>query len=71
MFNNIGMTDRLIRLILASVLLYFGLLAYGGSTLGIGLTMVGAVMAISGLAGSCILYGLFGISTRQQNLQNN
>ena len=71
MFNNIGMTDRLIRLILASVLLYCGLLAYGGSTLGIGLTIGGAVMAISGLAGSCMLYGLFGISTRQQNLQNN
>lgn len=69
MFNNVGTVDRIIRLILASVLAYFGLLVYSGSALGIGLTIAGAVMAISALAGSCMLYGLFGINTRnpQQN----
>ncbi len=71
MFNNVGTVDRLIRLVLASALFYFGLLVYSGSALGIGLTMVGAVMAISSLAGSCLLYGLFGINTRQQNPQGN
>ena len=71
MFNNVGTVDRLIRLILASALFYFGLLVYGGSTLGIGLTIGGAVMAISGLAGSCMLYGLFGINTRKQTPQSN
>ncbi len=71
MFNNVGAVDRLIRLVLASALFYFGLLVYSGSALGIGLTMVGAVMAISGLAGSCMLYGLFGINTRKQNPQSN
>ncbi|MBE9044011.1 DUF2892 domain-containing protein [Pleurocapsales cyanobacterium LEGE 10410] len=69
MFNNVGTVDRIIRLILASVLAYFGLLVYSGSALGIGLTIAGAVMAISALAASCMLYGLFGINTRnpQQN----
>jgi hypothetical protein len=69
MFNNVGTVDRIIRLILARVLAYFGLLVYSGSALGIGLTIAGAVMAISALAGSCMLYGLFGINTRnsQQN----
>ena len=69
MFNNVGTVDRIIRLILASVLAYFGLLVYSGSALGIGLTIAAAVMAISALAGSCMLYGLFGINTRnpQQN----
>jgi hypothetical protein len=69
MFNNVGTVDRIIRLILASALAYFGLLVYSGSALGIGLTIAAAVLAISGLAGSCLLYGLFGINTRnpQQN----
>ncbi|MDJ0633785.1 MAG: DUF2892 domain-containing protein [Xenococcaceae cyanobacterium MO_188.B29] len=69
MFNNVGTIDRLIRLVLASALFYFGLLVYSGSTLGIGLIVTGAVMAISGLAGSCLLYGLLGINTRKQNPQ--
>jgi hypothetical protein len=69
MFNNVGTVDRLIRLILASTLAYFGLLIYSGSALGIGLTIAAVVLAISALAGSCLLYGLFGIDTRnsQQN----
>ncbi|MDJ0649759.1 MAG: DUF2892 domain-containing protein [Xenococcaceae cyanobacterium MO_188.B19] len=69
MFNNVGTIDRVIRLVVASVLFYVGLAVYGGSTLGIGLTFVGAVIAISSLAGSCMLYGLLGINTRKQNPQ--
>ncbi|MGK7952582.1 MAG: DUF2892 domain-containing protein [Xenococcaceae cyanobacterium] len=69
MFNNLGTVDRIIRLVLAIALAYFGLLIYSGSALGIGLTIAAAVLAISALAGSCMLYGLFGINTRkpQQN----
>lgn len=65
MFNNVGAIDRFIRLVLASALFYFGLFVYSSSTLGIGLTIAGAVMAITGLAGSCLLYSLFGIDTRK------
>ncbi len=69
MFNNVGTVERIIRLIIASILAYFGLLIYSSSALGIGLTIAGTVLAISALAGSCMLYGLFGINTRnpQQN----
>jgi uncharacterized membrane protein YgdD (TMEM256/DUF423 family) len=69
MFNNIGTIDRLIRLILASVFFYLGLLTYSGSALGIGLTIVAIVLTATALAGSCLLYGLLGINTRnpQQN----
>ena len=69
MFNNVGTVDRIIRLVLASALAYFGLIIYSGSALGIGLTIAGAVLAITALVGSCMLYGLFGINTRnpQQN----
>ncbi|MBE9168457.1 DUF2892 domain-containing protein [Pleurocapsales cyanobacterium LEGE 06147] len=66
MFNNLGTIDRLIRLILGSVLAYFGLLVYSGSALGISLTIGAVVLVISALAGSCLLYGLFGINTRKQ-----
>jgi Protein of unknown function (DUF2892) len=66
MFNNVGTSDRIIRLLLAAVLLYIGLSVYSSTALGIGLTLVGAVLALSGLAGSCFLYGLLGINTRKQ-----
>lgn len=69
MFNNVGTLDRLIRLVLASTLAYFGLLVYSGSAVGISLTIAAAVLAISALAGSCMLYGLLGINTR--NPQEN
>ncbi|GAB4237415.1 MAG: hypothetical protein Kow0049_23160 [Stanieria sp.] len=66
MLNNLGTSDRLIRIILGLLLAALGLLVYSGTALGIGLTIVGAVLGISGLAGSCLLYGLFGINTRRQ-----
>ncbi len=71
MFNNVGTIDRLIRLILAVGLAYFGLVVYSGSTLGIVLTIVAAVSALTALAGSCMLYGLLGINTRKENPQQN
>ena len=64
MFNNVGTVDRIIRILLATALAYFGLLIYSGSALGIGLTIAAAVLAISAVAGSCLLCGLFGINTR-------
>jgi uncharacterized membrane protein YgdD (TMEM256/DUF423 family) len=69
MFNNVGTVDRIIRILLATALAYFGLIIYSGSALGIGLTIAGVVLAITALAGSCMLYGLLGINTRkpQQN----
>ncbi len=69
MFNNVGTVDRIVRILLATALAYFGLIIYSGSALGIGLTIAAAVLAISALAGSCMLYGLLGINTRkpQQN----
>lgn len=47
MFNNLGTSDRIIRLILAAVLAYLGLSVYGGSALGIGFTIAAAVLAIT------------------------
>lgn len=67
MFNNVGIVDRLLRSLIAVVLLYFGLLVYAGSTLGIVLDIAGGIALLTGIFGSCGLYGLLGINTRKPN----
>jgi hypothetical protein len=67
MFNNVGLIDRIIRLSLGSLLLYLGLAVYGGSALGIGLALAGAVAVLTGMLGTCALYGLLGINTRNSD----
>ncbi|ESA34199.1 membrane protein [Leptolyngbya sp. Heron Island J] len=67
MFNNVGTVDRLLRLLVAIGSLYFGLTVYAGSTLGMVLDIVGSVALLSGVFGSCALYGLLGINTRKTN----
>ncbi|MEA5599182.1 DUF2892 domain-containing protein [Rivularia sp. UHCC 0363] len=67
MFNNVGTTDRLLRLVAAAVLLYLGLQTYAGSALGIGLDVVGGLALLTSLIGSCALYGLLGLNTRKSN----
>jgi hypothetical protein len=70
MFNNVGTIDRVVRLLLGGGLLYLGLSTYAGSALGIGLDVVGAVAALTGLAGSCALYGVLGLNTRKSDQQS-
>jgi hypothetical protein len=65
MKTNVGSIDRLIRLLLASVLFYLGLFLYSGSTLGIGLVIAGGVLLVTALVGFCGLYRLLGIHTNQ------
>lgn len=69
MKTNVGTLDRVIRLGLASVLLYLGLFLYGGSALGIGLVAAGGVSLATGLVGFCGLYSLLGIHTSQTREQ--
>ena len=61
---NVGSFDRLLRLVLASVLLYLGLFLYGGKGLGIGFVVAGIVLLVTDLVGFCGLYRLLGIRTR-------
>jgi len=69
MKTNVGSLDRLIRLLLASVLFYLGLFLYNNSTLGVGLVVIGGVLLITALIGFCGLYRLLGIHTGQTNEQ--
>jgi len=65
MVGNVGGIDRILRLLVAIALLYLGLQVYADSALGIGLDVVGAIAAFSGLFGFCGLYSLLGINTRK------
>jgi hypothetical protein len=63
MNTNVGVIDRLIRLLLASVMFYLGLFLYNGTALGTGLVVAGGVLLVTALVGFCGLYRLLGIQT--------
>lgn len=67
MQTNLGLLDRLIRVLLAAVLLYLGFFLYNGSALGIGLLIAGSILLVTALVGFCGLYRLLGIHTNQPN----
>lgn len=69
METNVGWLDRLLRLLVASVLFYLGLFLYSGSPLGMGLVVAGVVLLLTALVGFCGLYRLLGIHTNQPNAQ--
>ncbi len=63
MKKNVGLADRMIRLIIAAVLLvlYFTGTVSGG--LAIGALVVAATMALTSFFSFCPLYSLLGLST--------
>ena len=67
MNTNVGVIDRLIRLLLASVMFYLGLFLYNGTALGTGLVVAGGVLLVTALVGFCGLYRLLGIQTSPSN----
>ncbi|MGB3511480.1 MAG: DUF2892 domain-containing protein [Microcoleaceae cyanobacterium] len=63
MKKNIGVIERVIRIVIAGGLLYFSLVVYQGSAVGIGLAIISIVPLMTGLLGNCPLYNLLGMST--------
>ena len=63
MKNNMGLTDRIVRVIIAAIIgiLYFSGMLSG--TLGIVLMVVAAVFVLTSLLGFCPLYSPFGLNT--------
>lgn len=70
MKKNIGSTDRIIRLVLASVLalLWFQNIVTG--TLGIIAVVLAAVLVLTSFISFCPLYKLFGISSSSTTKPN-
>ncbi len=63
MKNNMGLTDRIVRVIIAAII---GILYFSGvlsGTLGIVLLVIAAVFVLTSLVSFCPLYAPFGINT--------
>jgi hypothetical protein len=68
MENNIGATDRVVRIAVGIALAAVGLASLGdllgfGVTVGAALTLVGLVLVGTGFARVCLLYRLLGVDT--------
>ncbi len=61
--KNVGLIDRIIRIILGVVLIYVGWVVWENNIAGIILDIVGIILIITGIAGYCWLYKLLGIKT--------
>lgn len=64
MTRNEGQIDRIARVILGIALLIIGFAVIGGTGGNI-LGLVGLVPLLTGLAGSCPVYSLFGLTTNK------
>jgi hypothetical protein len=63
MGKNEGVVDRALRITIAMVALVAGLALGVGSTVGIVLLVVAAIMFLTGVVGFCPLYTIFRINT--------
>ena len=68
MVHNVGSGDRIVRIVVAvaaiGIAAAAGAYAVGfGSTIGIVLLVVAAIMAVTAAVGSCPLYRLVGVNT--------
>jgi hypothetical protein len=66
MKQNIGIIDRIIRVLLA-ILLFYGAMAWVTSSwLRITMSVVGGILLVTSVTGFCALYKLFRFSTTKQ-----
>ncbi len=61
--RNVGMTDRLVRVVLGIILLGLFVLNYIPSPWSYLTAFIGLVLLITGAVGTCGLYSILGIST--------
>lgn len=65
MKKNMGSADRIIRLIIAAIIVTLYILNVISGTLGIVLIVVAGIFVLTSLISTCPLYLPFGISTRK------
>lgn len=68
MKKNMGLADRLIRLLVAVVIAALYLLNVITGPVALVLLVLAAIFALTSLAGNCPLYSLFGINTCSRKL---
>ena len=57
--------DRVVRVVLGTVLLYLGLAGVVAGGWGIVLDVLGVILVVTGLVGFCPLYAIFKLSTKK------
>lgn len=62
---NEGTWDRVIRVVAAIVLAYFGWITWPGAA-SVVLFVIGAIALFTGVVGWCALYSLIGVSTKRK-----
>ncbi len=70
MKQNIGNTDRIVRIVLAALLAVGAWLVGFGSIGGVILLALAVVMLVTSALGFCPLYAPFGLSTKPRPSQN-
>lgn len=70
MKKNMGIADRIIRLLVAAVFVYLYYSGIVAGTGGIILLVIGIVFLLTSLVGLCPLYALFGINSCQIRKQH-
>ncbi len=65
MKDNMGMLDRVLRVLVAAGIAYFYFTGKIDGPLGAGLLVLAGVFVLTSLIGTCPLYLPFGISTRK------
>jgi hypothetical protein len=70
MKQNIGGTDRIVRIVLGVLLTVGAWMAGFGTVGGIILLVLAAVMLVTSAVGFCPLYAPFGFSTKPRPAQN-
>lgn len=63
--KNVGTIDGLIRIVMGLGMVAAGWMVGATQPLGLGLALVGAATAVTGLISRCSVYALLGISTRK------
>lgn len=66
MKHNMGTADRIIRLIVAAIIIFLYSNKFIEGTTGIVLIVIAVVFALTSFISFCPLYTLFGLSTKKQ-----
>jgi uncharacterized membrane protein HdeD (DUF308 family) len=64
--KNVGMTDRIIRIILGVILIGVFAMNYVATPWSYLVALIGVVMLVTGAVGTCGLYSILGMSTLEQ-----
>jgi hypothetical protein len=67
--KNIGTLDRIVRIVLALILFAAYGMGYVRGILGYIVLIIGLILILTGVFGSCLIYSLLGMSTAKKTVQ--